>query len=81
MNQKRITKDEQFLMRLYDEGAKKGDPFLEMDAYHVGQLIGQNDKSVKNIVRMLTQTNFIKQKDGNLVYITKQGENLVLSLR
>ncbi len=81
MNQKRITKDEQFLIRLYDEGLKKGDPFLEMDAYQVGQMIGQNDKSVKNIVRMLTQTNFIKQKAGNLVYITKQGEDLVLSLR
>ncbi len=80
MNQKRVTKDERYLITLYEEAKKNGDPFLEMDKYHIGQLMGQNDKSVDNIVRMLTQTNFIRQSDDKLVYATKQGENLVLSL-
>ncbi len=80
MNQKRYTKDELFLIRLYKEAQKLGDPFQEMDCYQIGQLIGQNDRSVDNIVRMLAQTNFLKKGKGNFVYITTHGESLVNSL-
>ena len=80
MSQKRITKDELYLIKLYEEGKKLGDPFMELDRYRIGQIIGQNDKSVDNMVRMLAQTNFIKKGSGNSIYITEQGEALIQEL-
>ncbi|MBX9923774.1 MAG: hypothetical protein K2Y01_06660 [Rhabdochlamydiaceae bacterium] len=80
MKQKRITKDELYLIKLYEEAQKLGDPFQEMDCYQIGQLIGQNDRSVDNIVRMLAQTNFLKKGSGNFVYATLNGEALINDL-
>jgi ribosome biogenesis protein Nip4 len=80
MREKRYTKDEQFLIRLYEEAQKMGDPFQEMNCYKIGQLVGQNDRSVDNIVRMLAQTNFLKKGEENCVYATKNGEELIKSL-
>ncbi len=80
MSQKRVTKDELFLVKLYGEGLKLGDPFMEIDRYQIGKLIGQNDKGIDNMVRMLAQANFIKKGDGNLIYITKHGEALIQDL-
>ena len=80
MKQKRLTKDELFLIHLQEEANKLGDPYHPIGRYQIGQLIGQNDKSVDNMVRMLAQTNFIKKADGNSVYITKQGEELIRNI-
>jgi hypothetical protein len=80
MKQKRYTKDEQFLIKLYEEARKMGDPFQEMDCYQIGQLVGQNDRSVDNIVRMLAQTNFLKKGNGNFIYATRNGESLINEL-
>ena len=65
---------------MYEEAQKLGDPFQEMDCYQIGQLIGQNDRSVDNIVRMLAQTNFLKKGSGNFVYATLNGEALINDL-
>ncbi len=77
MSQKRVTKDELFLVKLYQEGEKLGDPFMPLDRYQIGKLVSQNDKGVDNMVRMLAQANFIKKDSGNSIYITKQGEALI----
>lgn len=77
MTQKKATKDEFFIVKLYEEAGKLGDFFKPLDRYFIGQLIGQNDRSVDNMVRMLAQTNFIKKGEGNLVYMTRQGEAFV----
>ena len=58
----------------------RGDKFSELDRYIVGQAIGQNNRSVDNMVRMLAQTNFIKKGEDNNVYLTKNGEALVFDL-
>ncbi len=80
MSNKRITKDELYLVKLYEEGEKNGDPFMEFDSYVIGQIMGQNDKCVDNMVKLLAQTNFIKKASGKSIYITKQGESLVQEL-
>lgn len=77
---KSITKDELFLVKLFEIAQKMGDAFEEVDRYAVGRAMGQNDRSIDNIVRMLAQTNFIKKGRGNAVYLTDQGDRFVDSL-
>ncbi len=80
MSKKSITRDELYLIKLAKMGEAAGDKFKEFDQYVVGQAIGQNNRSVDNIVRMLAQTNFIKKGDDNNIYLTKNGEALVADL-
>ncbi|NDD58158.1 MAG: hypothetical protein EBZ47_02740 [Chlamydiae bacterium] len=81
MKNKSITKDELYLIRLFDLAQKLGDTFAEVDRYAIGQAIGQNNKSVDNIVRMLAQTNFVKKGEGDSIYLTPQGEKYVETLK
>ncbi len=75
-----MTKDERYLVKLFELALKRGDLFEEINMYEVGRAMGQNDRSVENIVRMLAQSNFLKKGQGNNVYLTKQGEAYVESL-
>jgi Mn-dependent DtxR family transcriptional regulator len=76
-----MTRDELFLIKLFELSQAAGDAFQEIDRYEVGKAIGQNDKSVDNIVRMLAQTNFVKKGEGNSIYLTQNGDSLVSDLR
>jgi hypothetical protein len=73
MNQKKVTKDELFLLKLYQLAVGRGDPTTEIDRYSVGKLIGQNDRGVDTIVNNLAQINFLKKGEGSAVYLTSQG--------
>ncbi|MCX6989114.1 MAG: hypothetical protein WCG14_00350 [Chlamydiia bacterium] len=81
MKQKSLTKDEMYLIKVFDLAHRLGDIYGEVDRYAVGQSMNQNDKSVDNIVRMLAQTNFIKKGEGNAVYLTPHGETFVYTLK
>ncbi len=81
MVHKSITKDELYLVKLLELAEKLGDIFTEIDRYVVGKAIGQNDKSVDNIVRMLAQTNFIKKGEGDAIFLTRQGQAYVNNLK
>ena len=81
MSKNSSTKDEVYLMKLWDLAQKLGDTYAEVDRYAVGQAMGQNNKSVDNIVRMLAQTNFIKKADADAIYLTPQGEKYVATLK
>ena len=70
-----ITKDELFLIKLYELSKEE-----EVDRYEVGRKMGQNDRSVDNIVKLLAQTNFIKKGDGDSIYLTDLGRQLVEDL-
>ena len=80
MSTNRLTRDEVYLVKLAEIAESLGDKFQEIDSYKVGQAIGQNNRSVDNIVRMLAQTNFLKKGEGTLIYLTKNGEALISSL-
>jgi hypothetical protein len=77
MNQKAMTKDELFLLKLYEFAFKSGDTRLEVDRFVIGRAIGQNDRGANVIARDLAQANFIKKSDGNAVYLTDHGLRLV----
>jgi hypothetical protein len=77
MSKKATTKDELFLVKLYQMASERGDPHEEVDRYSVGRAIGQNDKGIDTISRMLAQANFIKKGEGTAVYLTPHGLNLV----
>jgi hypothetical protein len=80
MNQKGSTKDELYLIKLYQMASLLGDAFQEIDCYAVGKAAGYNDRSVDNIVRMLARTNFIKKGEGDSIFLTRHGEALVQRL-
>jgi hypothetical protein len=77
MDQKGLTKDELYLIKLYQMASLLGDAFQEIDCYAVGQAAGYNHRSVDNIVRMLARTNFIKKGEGESIFLTPHGERLV----
>ena len=76
----RITKDESFLLKLYELAVKKGDEKIAIDRLEVGRAIGQNDKGAIVIARDLAQANFIKKGDGQSVSLTDHGLRLVQKL-
>ena len=81
MKQKATTKDELFLLKLFQMATAKGDPFEEIDRYAVGKAIGQNDRGIDNIVRHLAQANFVKKGEESAIYLTEQGMRLINTLQ
>ena len=76
------TKDEKYLIKLYELALKAGDPTQEIDRYKVGKEIGQNPKGVDAIVKNLMQSNFLKKGDEeNFIYLTEGGLSLIKLLR
>jgi hypothetical protein len=77
MNRKATTKDELFLLKLYEMATKLGGPEEEVDRYVVGRAIGQNDKGINTIVKHLAQANFVKKGEGEALFLTPHGLKLV----
>ena len=75
------TKDEFFLLQLFEIASLKGDPFQEVDVDAVGKAVGLGKRSIKNIVNTLAQTTFIKKGDEGMVYLTPHGLKLVHQLK
>ncbi len=80
MSKKGRTKDELFLMKLYEFASKLGGPQEPVDRYEIGRAIGQNDRGTYVISRDLAQANFVKKGEGESVYLTDHGLRLVQSL-
>ena len=77
MNKKATTKDELFLLKLHELATTQGGVQEEIDRFAVGRAIGQNDRGANIIARDLAAANFIKKGDGEAVYLTAHGLNLV----
>ena len=82
MAKKSATREEVFLLKLYNMALALGDVEAEIDRYVIGQAIGQNDRSVDALVRSLAQANFVKKgEEENSLYITANGIALVTELQ
>lgn len=81
MNKKSTTKDELFLLKLYEMATALGSSDEEIDRYAIGRAIGQNDKGVDTIVKHLAQANFVKKGSEHALYLTPHGLRLVEHLR
>ncbi len=75
------TKDERFLICLYEEGLKlHNDPEAIFDRYVVGGLVGLQAIAVDTICVLLMKANFIKRYEGNEISLSPHGLKLVKSL-
>ena len=70
------TKEEKFLIAL-SRLEKQGE--IDLNPLQAASSIGLSEKSMKNSINMLAQTNFLK-KHGPFVQLTPQGRALVESL-
>jgi hypothetical protein len=81
MTQHARTKDESFMVRLYEESSLLDDMNEPLNRYTIGQLVGLQAKAVDTICNLLAQANFIK-KHGKLdITITPHGIKLVKSIK
>lgn len=71
------TKDERFMIALYEHAMKHGDVKTPANKYEIGKTLGMHDRAIYTIVRDLLQANFLKKGDGDDVYLTDHGEKLV----
>lgn len=75
------TKDESFMVRLYDEASKQGEMEDPIDRYVIGQMVGLQQKAVDTICNTLAQANFIKKRGPSEISITQNGIRLVQTIR
>lgn len=74
------TKDESFMLRLYEEALRRGNVEEPMDRYLIGQSVGLQKTATDTICKLLGQANFIKKRGDVDIYITPQGIRLVQQL-
>ena len=74
----RQTPDEIVMIRLYKIAMDNGDPFFEIDLRGAQPLLGQKERAIKNIIKLLAQANFIKKVDDSTVHLTQRGCDFVL---
>ncbi|MFI0434275.1 MAG: hypothetical protein ACH350_00930 [Parachlamydiaceae bacterium] len=75
------TKDEMFMLKLYDEASKGQDIDDPLDRYVIGALVGLQAKAVDTICVLLAQANFIKKRGKDEISITPHGIKLVENIR
>ena len=81
MSRHNRTKDENYIMSLYEEAEKLGDLEGVVDRHLAGLAAGISPKGADTICKLLIQANFIKKADENGVYLTPNGIRLVEKLR
>ena len=75
------TKDEIYLLAVYDLAVASGDPENAVDRYVAGTHAGISERAVNAISNLLIKANFIKKSDEQGVYLTPHGISLVKQLR
>ncbi len=74
------TKEEKYLVNVYQTALKLGDIYCAVDRFEVGNAIGLHPRGIKTISHQLTQANFIKKISDSQVSLTPHGEKLVHNL-
>jgi Mn-dependent DtxR family transcriptional regulator len=75
-----MTKDEKYLIKLYEEAKKSGNPTNHKDRYKIGEMLGLSDKVVNGMMNGFVQANFVKKIEERGVQLTPHGVKLVLAL-
>jgi predicted transcriptional regulator len=74
------TKDERFVICLYENASKAEDLRKSFNKYEIGVQIGLQPKAVNTICKLLIQANFIKKNGEIEIFLTSHGESLALRL-
>ncbi|MCB1111041.1 MAG: hypothetical protein H7A37_07630 [Chlamydiales bacterium] len=77
MTEKGKTKDERFLLALYELAIERGGKFTAVDRDHVGEKVGLHARGINTICNLLLQANFIKKNGPSAVALTPHGYQLV----
>ena len=80
MNKKARTKEERYMLALYEETLRQEDEEAEIDRVLIGDIIGINPPSVENICKGLMRSNFIRFHEAGRISLTSQGRRLVFLL-
>ncbi len=75
------TVEERYLLKLFEKAEQGGDPTQEIDRYALGKDLGFNPRRVDTVVRLLTQSNFIKKGEGDAIYLIGGGLALIAHLK
>lgn len=73
MTERKKSKEELFLKKLYELAKATGDPENEIDRYEVGKLVGEHEKGTDNTVQMLVKNGFLKRAEEPFIYLTPGG--------
>ena len=74
------TKDETFMVRLFEEASKLPEIDDPLDRYDIGKLAGLHPKATDTICVLLAQANFIKKISATEIALTPHGMKLVNQL-
>lgn len=80
MTRQNLTKDERYVLSLFEMATEMGDLGSNLNKYAAGDRIGIHEKSVNNISKLLIQANFIKKIGEEEVVFTKRGLELAEKL-
>lgn len=75
------TKEEKFLIAVYEAALEAGGPEAEIDRFVVGQQIGLHPRGINTICNQLAQANFIRKHGPELISITENGKRLLDELK
>lgn len=78
---KAFTKDEKFVIALYEAALQTDDPYAAFNKYDIGRRVGMAERGVNATCVLLAKANFIKNAPDDHVYLTKNGESLAQELR
>lgn len=67
------TKDEFFVITLYEEALHRGDLLAEINRYDIGRRCGLQTTAVDTICTLLAKANFIKKQGLSLISLTPNG--------
>jgi len=70
------TPDERFILSLFDTVKGRESRDEPVDRYEVGKQASITPKAADAICRLLIQANFIKKREGSLIMMTRNGEEL-----
>lgn len=74
------TKDESYVISLYEEAQALGDLETPIDRYQAGRRAGLSPKGVDTICRLIIQANFVKKSGEQEIYLTPHGIKLAEKL-
>lgn len=67
------TKDELFIICLYENAKKSEDMESIFNRYEIGQQVHLQERGVNAICKLLVQANFVKKDGLDGIYLTKNG--------
>jgi len=80
MENKARTKDEKYIISLYERALKEENIEFPFDRYEIGHNASLHERGIDTICKLLLQANFIKKSGETHIFITTRGVELAKRL-